>query len=96
MHEFIHVRPLETPTKYARSLGRFNDEMDEERKEETSDWENKDVWVWAGAPWGMVVMSTPKRTHTLLPLRQTMKTWVVFGQGRTNLEARPKSGPIFP
>jgi hypothetical protein len=31
-------------------------ETDEEHKEETIGWENEDVWVWEGAPWGMMVM----------------------------------------
>jgi len=60
-------------------LGIFGDETDKEHKEEMISWEKKDVWVWVGAPWGTMVMCEPKGKHTLLPLRQMMKTWVEFG-----------------
>ena len=38
----------------------------------------------------------PKGSHTLLPLRRTVKTWVAFGQEWGNLGACPSSGLIFP
>jgi len=91
-----NVRPFGTPIEHTHSLGIFGNETDEEHKEETIRWVNGDFWVWAGAPWGTMVMCNPKGAHTFLLLQRTTETWVAFGQGRGNLGARPSSGPVCP
>jgi hypothetical protein len=86
-----------TPTECAHSLGRLGDDFRQENIEIIrSVGHTKACGCEQGHLGCMMVTCGTKEAHTLLSLEQLMETLVVFGKGKGNLGAYPKSGLIFP